>query len=60
MTFRENNRDYIVPLKDVSINARVETGLTKTVVKLTYSNRISTSDAEIMYEYPLIKNQVVD
>lgn len=49
----------IVPLKDVNIKARVETGLTKTQVDLTYSNKLSDEPIEVTFEYPLVKDQVV-
>ena len=50
----------IVPLKDVNVKARVETGLTKTKVELTYQNTLSFRPIEVSFEYPLLKNQVVD
>lgn len=49
----------IVPLKDVKIKARVESGLTKTTAQLTYSNKLSIAPIEVTFEYPLVKNQVV-
>jgi len=52
--------DMIVPLKDVKVKARVETGLTKTKVALTYQNTLSFRPVEVSFEYPLQKNQVVD
>lgn len=49
----------IVPLKDVNIKARVESGLTKTTAQMTYSNVLSSTPIEVTFEYPLTKNQVV-
>ena len=49
----------IVPLKDVSISARVETGLTRTSVDLTYSNKLSNTPIEVEFSYPMVNDQVV-
>lgn len=49
-----------MPLTDVNIRARVETGLTKTTAKLTYKNLLSEKLVEITFEYPMVKDQVVD
>jgi len=49
----------IVPLKDVNIQARVETGLTRTQVDLTYSNQLSEKNIEVEFSYPMVNDQVV-
>lgn len=54
------DQERIVPLKDVNIKARVDTGLTKTQVQLTYHNVLSNDEAvEVQFEYPLVEGQVV-
>ena len=50
----------IVPLKEVSIAARVETGLTRTQVDLTYENKLSSDKPiEVEFAYPMVNDQVV-
>jgi len=49
----------IVPLKEVSIAARVETGLTRTQVDLTYANKLSEENIEVEFSYPMVNDQVV-
>jgi len=44
----------------VNIRARVDTGFTKTEVKLTYSNSLYFDKIDVQFEYPLIDSQVVD
>lgn len=41
------------------MKARVETGLTKTSVDLTYNNQLSEEPIEVTFSYPLVKDQVV-
>ena len=49
-------REMIVPLQDVRVYARLETGLSFTHVQLTYQNILSNEAVDVRFEYPYIKN----
>merc|ERR1712172_260937 len=52
--------EVIVPLKEVKISARVESGITKTTAELTYTNALSNEPVEVYFYYPLLRSQVID
>jgi len=51
--------EVLVPLQEVAVNARIETGLVKMDLMLVYANTDTEGPIEVQFEYPLLKRQVV-
>ena len=51
----ESGTEVLVPLKDVSIHARIDSGIIKQDIQLTYANSNSESPYEVSFEFPLLE-----